>query len=164
MTIRDATGADLPAVLAIANDVLVSSAAIWRDDPETPAERAAWFAERTRRHFPVLVAVDADGVVVAFASYGDFRALAGYRTTVEHSIHVRADRRGAGIGSALLAALLERARAAGVHVMVAGVDGGNAGSLRFHERHGFREVARMPEVGRKSGAWVDLVLLQRPVD
>lgn len=164
MTIRDATAADLPAILAIFNAVLVTSAAIWRDDPETPDERAAWFAERTRRGFPVLVAVDGDGAVLGFASYGDFRALAGYRTTVEHSIHVRADRRGGGIGDALLTGLLDRARAAGVHVMVAGVDGGNAGSLRFHERRGFREVARMPEVGRKYGAWVDLIFLQRLVD
>lgn len=164
MTIRDATAADLPAILAIFNDVLVTSAAIWRDDPETPDERAAWFAERTRRGFPVLVAIDDDGAVLGFASYGDFRALAGYRTTVEHSIHVRADRRGGGVGDALLTALLDRARAAGVHVMVAGVDGGNAGSLRFHERRGFREVARMPEVGRKYGAWVDLIFLQRLVD
>jgi L-amino acid N-acyltransferase len=163
MTIRDATPADLPAVLAIVNDVIPSSAAIWRDDPETPEERAAWFAERSRRRFPVLVAVDERGDVLGFASYGDFRALAGYRTTVEHSVHVRADRRGAGLGAALLAALLERARAAGVHVMVAGVEGGNTASLRFHARHGFHEVARMPEVGHKQGAWVDLVLLQRVV-
>ncbi len=164
MTIRDATTADLPAILAIVNDVLVSSDAIWRDDPETAEERASWFAERARRGFPVLVAVDDDGGVLGFASYGDFRALAGYRTTVEHSIHIRADRRGGGLGSALLAALVARAWSAGVHVMVAGVDGGNAGSLRFHVARGFQEVARMPQVGRKYGRWVDLVLLQRFVD
>ncbi|HEV7730810.1 MAG TPA: GNAT family N-acetyltransferase [Candidatus Binatia bacterium] len=164
MTIRDATAADLPAILAILNDVLVSSAAIWRDDPETPAERATWFAERTRRGFPVLVAVDDDDGVLGFASYGDFRALSGYRTTVEHSIHIRSDRRGGGLGTVLLDALVERARAAGIHVMVAGVDGGNAGSLRFHVARGFQEVARMPQVGRKYGRWVDLVLLQRLLD
>jgi phosphinothricin acetyltransferase len=60
--------------------------------------------------------------------------------------------------------LVERARAAGVHVLVAAVDAENEASLRFHERLGFVEVARMPEVGQKFGRWLDLVLLQRIVD
>ena len=64
------------------------------------------------------------------------------------------------MGAALMDALIERARADGKHVLVAGCDGGNEGAIRFHERLGFRKVADMPAIGRKRGRPVDLVLLQ----
>jgi phosphinothricin acetyltransferase len=161
--VRDGGGADLEATLAIYNELIPSTTIAWTERPTPMAEREAWFAQQRARGFPVLVADDA-GTVVGVASYGDFRDTAhweGYRYSVELSIHVRADRRGAGIGRLLMEALVERARAAGVHVMVAAVDGDNEGSIRFHERLGFTVVGRMPETGFKFGRWLDLVLLQR---
>ena len=88
----------------------------------------------------------------------------GYLPTVEHSIHVREDCWGRGIGRRLIDALVARARAEGKHVMVAGIDSENVGSIRFHERCGFFEVARMPELGTKFGRRLDLVLMQRLLD
>jgi len=61
----------------------------------------------------------------------------------------------------LLEALVEHARTADVHVMVAAVDAANVESVVFHERLGFDVFARMPEVGRKFDRWLDLVLMQR---
>src|SRR4051812_37499450 len=119
MEIRDAREPDLPAILAIYNDVIASSTAVYHDDPVTLDDRRAWFEQRTTAGYPVLVAVDERGVV-GFGSFGPFRPPPDYRYTVEHSVHVRADARGAGIGSALVAALIERAVALGKHVMVAG--------------------------------------------
>jgi L-amino acid N-acyltransferase len=98
-----------------------------------------------------------------FTSYGSFRGdgrRPGYRFTVEHTIHVAETHWGAGVGRALLEALIERARNTGHHVLVGGIDADNAASLRFHERLGFAEVARMPQVGRKFDRWLDLVLVQ----
>lgn len=158
--IRDATEADVPTILAIFNEVIASSAAIWRDDPETLDERLAWFGAKQADGWPVLVA-ELDGEVAGFVALGPFRAWPGYWPTVEHSIHVHADHRNRGLGRALLQAIEARAVAMGKSVLVAGVDGGNDASLRFHERLGFREVARMPGVGRKFGQSVDLVLLQK---
>jgi len=60
-----------------------------------------------------------------------------------------------------MTALIQRATDMGLHVMIAAVDGENEASVRFHERLGFNEVARMPQVGTKFGRWLDLVLLQR---
>ena len=45
--------------------------------------------------------------------------------------------------------------------MIAGVDAENVASLRLHERLGFVECARMPEVGCKFDRWLDLVFLAR---
>jgi phosphinothricin acetyltransferase len=160
MQIRDATIDDLPGLLAIYNDVLATSTAIYAEQPVTLEERTAWWTLRTTQGYPVLVALD-DAGVAGFASFGDFRAPPGYRFTVEHTVHVRADRRGQGVGNALMAPLLARAAAAGKHVVIAGVDADNQSSLRFHERLGFERVAHFRQVGFKFGRWLDLIFLQR---
>ena len=108
----------------------------------------------------MLVVRDAQEVI-AFGSFGDFRAWPGYRFTVEHTLHVRADSRGRGIGTQLLRALMERASTLGKRVMIAGVDADNAASIRLHERLGFTRAGRLPEVGYKFERWLDLVFLQR---
>ena len=164
--LRDAVAADLPATLAIYNELIGSTTVAWTERPQSLEERFSWFEDQRRRAFPTLVAVDG-GEVVGMTSYGDFRDSEhwpGYRFTVEHSIHVRGDRRGAGIGRRLLEELIARARRNGIHVMVAGIDAANVGSIRFHEGLGFVEVARMPELGHKFGQWLDLVLMQRVLD
>jgi L-amino acid N-acyltransferase len=158
--IRDATADDLPGMLAIYNDVVATSTAIYRDDPMPLPEYQAWWRTRTGQGHPVLVAADG-GAILGVASFGDFRAWPGYRFTVEHSVHVRADQRGRGIGGHLVQALIQQAERRGKHVMIAGVDADNAASLRFHGRLGFERVAHFREVGFKFGRWLDLVFLQR---
>jgi L-amino acid N-acyltransferase len=160
--IRDAVDADLPAILDMFNTLIPTDTVAWTDELDTLGNRQQWFAARHRRGFPVLVAQEG-GDVVGWASYGDFRdttRFPGYRWTVENTIFVREDHHLSGVGRALMDELLDRARAAGIHTMVAAVDATNQRSIRFHERLGFVEVARMPEVGRKFGRWLDLVLLK----
>ena len=160
MEIREATAQDLPGMLAIYNDVVATSTAIYRDIPMTLDEYERWFRARVDQGYPVLVAVT-DGEVAGFATFGDFRTWPGYRFTVEHSVHVRANQRGGGIGSRLVRTLIERATQLGKHMMIAGVDAENAASIRFHERLGFESAAHLREVGFKFGRWLDLVLMQR---
>lgn len=158
--IRDATSDDLPAILAIYNDAVLHTTAVYDETPRSTAAQQEWFGLKTAQRWPVLVAVAA-GEVAAFASYGSFRPWPGYRHTVETSIYVAPDRRGRGIGTRLLAPLIERAKAAGFHAMVAGIDAANAPSLRLHARAGFVKVAEMPEVAWKFGRWLDLVFLEK---
>jgi phosphinothricin acetyltransferase len=164
--VRDAVAEDLPATLDIYNELIESATVAWTERPQTLDERRAWFAQQMLRGFPTLVAVDGHAVV-GMTSYGDFRDSVhwpGYRFTAEHSIHVRADRRRDGIGRLLLNELIARARRNHIHVLVAGIDADNIDSIRFHERLGFVEVARMPETGHKFGRWLDLVLMQRVLE
>ena len=161
--IRDATEADLPAILAIYNDVLASSTAIFSDHPSTLEDRLQWFRARREAGYPVLVDSDDSGVL-GFASFGDFRSWPGYRHTIEHSVHVRRDARSRGVGSALMRVLLQRALELGKHVMVAGVDADNLGSIRLHERLGFRQAGKLHHVGCKFGRWLDLTFLERRLD
>jgi phosphinothricin acetyltransferase len=161
--IRDATEADLPAILAIYNDVLARSTAIFSENPTTLEDRGQWFRSRQEAGYPVLVASDESGVL-GFASFGDFRTWPGYRYTVEHSVHVRPDARGRGVGKALVGVLLDRATRLGKHVMVAGVDAENLVSIHMHERLGFQQVGKLHQVGCKFGRWLDLTFLERRLD
>ncbi len=160
VVVRPATDHDLSAILAIYNDAVKHTTAIWNDTVVDLDNRRAWHEARTRLGYPVLVGEE-DGGVVAYGSFGDFRAFDGYRFTVEHSVYVAAGSRRHGIASALIMALVERAVALGKHVMVAGIASENDASIELHRRHGFVETGRMPEVGQKFGRWLDLVLMQR---
>jgi L-amino acid N-acyltransferase len=158
--IRDAIGNDLDSIVAIYNDVIASSTAVYTDRPATVEDRRAWMDARRTSGFPILVAID-ESDVVGFASFGEWRgAWPGYIYTVEHSVHVRADRRGRGVGHLLVGALKARATQLRKHVMIGGIDAANEASIRFHERLGFVPVAHFREVGRKFDRWLDLVFMQ----
>ena len=164
MPIRDARSGDLPRILAIYNEVIATSTAVYSTEPSTLGERSEWFEQRRQRGFPVLVAAEGDQVL-GFSSFGEFRgAFSGYLHSVEHSVHVDAEARGAGIGRQLVAALFPLAAAQGKHLMIGAVDAANEGSLRFHERLGFEQVGHFREVGRKFDRWLDLVFVQRFLD
>jgi phosphinothricin acetyltransferase len=158
--IRAATEADLPDILTIYNDAVAHSTAIWNETLVDLDDRRGWFKERQRRDFPVLVAEE-NGRVVGYASFGDFRPFEGYRITCEHSVYVAEDARRRGVGTALVAALIEEARRQGKETMVGAIDAANADSIGLHEKLGFVEVGRLPGVGTKFGRRLDLVLMQK---
>ena len=160
IVIREAERSDIAEMVSIYNDVLAATSAIWREQPTSVGEREQWLDDKRAANHPVLVAVDTSGVL-GFVAYGRFRDWPGYAKTMEHTIHVRPDMRGSGVGTQLLASVEDRARSLGVHVMVAATDATNQGSIRFHQRAGFVEVGRMPEVGQLRGEWRDLVLIQK---
>jgi len=158
--IRRATRADLEAITGIYNEVISNSDAIYREEPVPVSERIEWFEAKVRDGFPVLVACEADQVV-GYGVFGNFRFGEGYNHTVEHSVHVRSDKRGQGIGKAILAELIRIATAENRHVMVAAIDSKNLGSISLHAQFGFIESARMPEVAKKNGSALTLVLMQK---
>ena len=161
MIIRDATAEDVPGILAIYNQVIATSTAVYIDDPVTLADRQAWFAARQDDGYPVLVATEG-AEVLGYASNGIFRGpWPGFRYSVEHSVHIRDDQRGKGLGGLLMPPLIERAKAQGKHIIIGAIDADNAGSIRFHKRFGFEISGHMKEVGFKFGRWLDLVWMQR---
>lgn len=151
---------ELPEILAIYNEVIRNTTAVYADAEVTLEDRRAWFDAKARQGFPILTARDVSGVV-GFGTFGEFRAWPCYRHSVEHSVHVRADFRRRGVGRALVLALIEAAAAMDKHVMIAGIDAENVTSISLHEHLGFRVVGHFHEVGRKFGRWLDLKFMQR---
>ncbi|MBB4954531.1 phosphinothricin acetyltransferase [Agrobacterium vitis] len=161
--IRDAVDGDLAAIRDIYNHAVEHTTAIWNDVLIDVDNRRAWLEQRNSRGFPVLVA-EVGGRVAGYASYGDWRAFDGYRHTVEHSVYVDKDHRGAGLGKLLMQALIERAKAGHVHVMIAAIEAGNLASIRLHEKLGFRLVGIHSQVGTKFGRWLDLAAMELQLD
>ncbi len=159
MLIRDAVSADFDEITAIYNEVLTNSTAIYNDRPATRDDRIAWWRSRLEQRYPVLVAVERDRVA-GFASFGDFRPWPGYRFTVEGTVHIHSEKRGKGVGTLLLKALIVQAKLAGKHIMIAGVDAENTASIQFLEHFGFERVALLREVGFKFDCFLSLVFLQ----
>lgn len=164
MPVRNATATDIEAITAIYNDAVANSTAIWNEVTVDATNRAAWLAEQTSKGFPVLVALDDSGAVVGYASFAPWRSWDGYRHTVEHSVYVRQDQRGCGVGTNLMIELIDRARTLGKHVMVAGIEANNEASIKLHHKLGFKTVGLLTEVGTKFGAWLDLAFLQLTLD
>jgi L-amino acid N-acyltransferase len=160
--VRHASPGDADAIRLLLNALIATTTVEWTETPHSAYGISAWMDE----HETVLVAEE-HGEVVGMAAFGSFRDAVkrpGYRFTVENTVHVRQDRWGSGVGRDLMGALIAEARKAGKHTMIAAVDAENEGSIRFHQRLGFVEVARMPELGAKFGRWLDLVLLELRLD
>lgn len=158
-SIREAIEEDLPQLLAIYNEIILNTTAVYDYDPHTMEMRKQWFETKRMQGFPVFVAEE-DGKILGFSSIGPFRAWAAYKYSVENSVYVAADARGKGIGKLLIPPLIETAKKLQLHAIVAGIDATNEASLRLHKSFGFQEVAHFKEVGWKFGKWLDLKFLQ----
>jgi L-amino acid N-acyltransferase YncA len=148
------------AILDIFNEAIANSTALYDYQPRAPESMAPWFEAKARGDFPVVGIEDARGTLLAFGSFGTFRAWPAYKYSVEHSVYVHVDHRGRGLGLVVMQALIEAAKARGVHAMIGGIDAGNAGSIALHERLGFRHAGTLPQVGFKFGRWLDLAFFQ----
>jgi len=159
LKIDDAAARDFEQVLAIYNEVIRNTTAVYSEEEYDEPRGRAWFEAKLYSGFPFIVAHDEQGIA-GFAAFGAFRPWPCYRHSVEHSVHVQAGRRGAGIGRALVLDLKSRAAARGMHVMIAGIDTDNSASIRMHESLGFSRVGHLHQVGFKFGRWLDLEFLQ----
>ncbi|GGA94975.1 GNAT family N-acetyltransferase [Puia dinghuensis] len=161
--VRDASEADLPALLAIYNQVILHTTAVYTYEQQTMEARAAWYMDKIAARYPVFIAEE-EGRVVGFSSYGPFRAWPAYKYTVENSVYVSEDQRGKGIGKLLIRPLIESAKSQGFHAIIAGIDAANDASLRLHASFGFQEVAHFRQVGYKFGRWLDLKFMELLLD
>jgi L-amino acid N-acyltransferase YncA len=148
-------------ILAILNEAIVTSTALYDYEPRPPESMAAWFDAKERGGYPVIGATSDAGDLLGFASYGSFRAWPAYKYTVEHSVYVHRDHRGSGIGRALMERLIAEAQRRDVHVLVGAIDMANAGSIALHEKLGFVHAGTVREAGFKFGRWLDVGFWQR---
>jgi len=161
--VRSASAADLPALTDIYNHYIVNTTITFDLEPYTPEGRRAWFdAHAPSGRHRLIVAEEADGTLVGYATSSRWRPKAAYDTTIESSVYCRADAVGRGIGSLLYGALFEALASEGVHRAVAGIALPNAASIALHTRFGFREVGVFTQVGLKFGTYWDVAWFERP--
>ena len=163
MNVRPATREDLPAILEIYNDAVLTTTASYDYEPRTLEHRAAWFEDHARANYPVFVAVNEAGRVTGWSSLSRFHDRMGYRFTTENSVYVAPDQRGRGVGKLLLAPLIDAAKERGLHVILAVIDASNEASIRLHAGFGFERVGLFKQVGYKFDRWLDVAYMERIV-
>ena len=159
--ITPATLADAAGIAAIYAHHVLHGTASWEITPPTADEMAARMARVLGEGWPWLVARGPAGDLLGYAYAAQYNTCAGYRYACEDSIYLRHDALGQGIGTALLAALIDACEAWGFRQMIAGIAGSEPASMALHARAGFAEVARLRSVGRKHGQWLDVIYMQR---
>jgi phosphinothricin acetyltransferase len=155
--IRPAGGRDVKAIADLWNRMIRESDATFTTVEKTASDIADLIAVA-----PTVVWVaEAAAGISGFVRCGTFRAGPGYAHVIEHTIIVTDAAQGQGIASRLLGHAEREMAARGISVMIAGISGTNTRAQRFHHRCGYREVGRLPGVGRKFGRALDLVLMQK---
>ncbi len=159
--VRAAQEADFGAIARIyAHAVLHGTATFEVEPPDAETMRQRW-AAILDLGLPYLVA-EWEGAVIGYAYASAYRPRPAYRFTIEDSIYVDAQYTGRGCGCALLGELLAICAKGPWQQMVAVIgDSANVGSVRLHERFGFRHVGALRAVGFKFEKWVDTVLMQK---
>ncbi|WP_324751622.1 GNAT family N-acetyltransferase [Roseovarius sp. Pro17] len=160
MILRDAVPGDVPALMTLWNQQIRETAITFTTEEKTEEGLTAEIAACAREGRAFLV-VEEGGVAIGLATWFAFRKGPGYAHTAEHTVVLAPSAQRHGTGRALMGALEDHARQAGIQVLVAAVTGENAAGRAFHLALGYCEVGYMPQVGRKFGRWMDLVLLQK---
>jgi phosphinothricin acetyltransferase len=162
-TIRDSRDEDVPAIAAIYGHWVTHGLASFELSPPGAEEMARRREAVLGGGYPYLVAED-DGRILGYAYAGPYRTRPAYRFAVENSVYVAPAAGRAGVGRALLSALIGRCEAKGFRLMVAVIgDSGNAPSIGLHAACGFAHAGLLPGIGWKHGRWVDSVLMTRPL-
>lgn len=157
--IRTAKKEDIAQILAMYNDAILHTTAVYSYEPHTLEARQQWFEQKQVDGYPVIV-FEKDGKAVGFATYGPFRPWPAYKYTVEHSIYVDSAYHRQGIAGTLLEGLMTLAKEQHYKTIVAGIDASNVGSIVLHEKHGFVYTGTLEKVGYKFGKWLDLAFYQ----
>lgn len=159
--VRDAREDDFSAIREIYSHHVLNGFGTFEEIPPDRDEILRRWREVTSRGLPYLAA-EIEGQIQGYAYAATYRPRSAYRYTVEDSIYIAPGCARRGIGTALLSHLIETCGERGLRQMVAVIgDSGNLGSIRLHERLGFRRVGLLPAVGFKKNRWVDTVLMQR---
>lgn len=158
--IRSCTENQLPEILEIFNEAILNSTSLYDYNPRTIDTMQNWYAAKKAGNFPVIGVFDGNDTLLGFASYGSFRSWPAYKYSVEHSVYIRSDWRGKGLGTILLKEIIKCAEAQEYHVMIGGIDASNIASIKLHEKEGFVFCGTIKHAGYKFGKWLDLSFYQ----
>ncbi len=158
-SIRPAAPSDVPAIMEIKNHAIVSGNTVYDETAGTLEFYHNWLKHKEEEGWPVFVICPADnqGIVAGYASYGPFRNFSSYRYTIENSLYIHEAYRKQGLGKMLLQYLINDAKKAGYHLMVAVIDSENKASCHLHEQLAFTYSGRIDEAGYKFGQWLNIV-------
>ncbi|EFA85466.1 hypothetical protein PPL_01423 [Heterostelium album PN500] len=167
IVIREAVVDDVKAICEIYGHYVRESVATFEEVVPTLDDMLSRFNSLKADGMPYFVAEQAavdnsvSPVIVGYCYAGLYRTRSAYRYTLEDSIYLDPNYRARGVGSMLLRRLIDESTKRGFRQMIAVIGGSdNLGSIKLHERLGFKHKHILYSVGLKFEKWVDVVTLQ----
>ena len=155
MEIRKATLNDVHVICSIYNYYIENTAITFENEPVSEAEMEQRMSEVIHSGYSFYVG-EIDKKVVGYYYTHRWNSRCAYNTTVEESIYLDKEETGKGYGTKLLEHLLEHIDKSKFHALIAGICIPNEGSVRIHEKFGFKQISHMKEIGRKFNQWQDV--------
>ena len=149
------TAADWPRVKAIYEEGIATGHATF----ETQAP--SWEGWKGKFLPQLLLVSEVDGEVLGWAGLSPVSDRCVYGGVAEVAVYVAPEAQGEGVGTLLLNALVEASEEKGLWTLQAGIFPENVGSVRLHEKCGFRIVGKRERLGKMKGVWRDVLLLER---
>jgi phosphinothricin acetyltransferase len=151
-------------ILAILNDAIATTTALYDYHPRTTAMMEAWMDGKERGQYPIIGVFSEEYRLLGFGTYGPCRNWPAYKYTIEHSLYVDRHYRGQGLGRLLLVELIAAARRQSFHALIGGIDALNEASIALHRRMGFELCGTIRHAGFKFGRWLDLQFYELLLD
>ncbi len=162
MIIRDASEANLPAIVDIYNATVPTRMVTAELETTTVEARLPWFREHSPDRHPFWVA-ESDGRVIGWLDFKKFLPRCAYRGTAEISVYVDEHFRRQGVARRLLEEAIGRGRSLGITTIVGLIFAHNEPSLRLFDRLGFERWGLLPGIARLDDVERDLAIMGRRV-
>lgn len=155
VSVRAMTDADWDAVLRIYGEGIATGNATFAT--EVPAREtldARWLPEHRW-------IAEIDGHVVGWAALSSVSGPDTFEGVAENSVYVAEDKRGRGVGKALLHKQVIAADEAGLWTLQTSIFPENRASIALHHCAGYRTIGVRERIGQREGVWRDTVVLER---
>lgn len=155
MEIRDMTRDDWEAVADIyAEGIATGYATFEKNIPD--------FTTWDANHLKIGRLVATEGTsVLGWAALSPVSSRCVYGGVAEVSVYIRSNNWNKGIGMLLMNTLILHSEEAGFWTLQSGIFPENTGSIRLHEKAGFRLIGKRERVGKLDGVWKDNLLFEK---
>lgn len=155
VTLRPMEASDWPRVRCIYEEGIATGHATFE------SEAPSW-EDWDRKHIQSCRVVAEDGGrVVGWASLWPASDRCVYGGVAEVSVYVSGEAQGMGLGTQLLRELVKASEENGYWTLQAGIFPENRGSVRIHEKCGFRILGTRERLGKMGHTWRDVLLMER---
>jgi L-amino acid N-acyltransferase YncA len=166
ISVRDATLADLPAIIEIYNQSIPSGRSTADTRPIRVEDRRTWFAQFTPGKRPIWVAERAGIIIGCIYITSFYGGRPAYDKTAEVSLYLADDAQGQGIGSDLMQRMIDACPRLGVTTLIGMHFDHNEATRRLNDRFGFEHVGHLPEIaevhGEKRGLLISILRIPPP--